>query len=326
MSSLRKMNSLFKVSSVKSKPSKAGSQAALRSLILIIALSLLVVSFAHAVAIPGAENVMPIGIRTPSSFLAQENPTAVVTALGTALNAHNVEAGVALFTDNAVVRDPSNIACLLGPSNVRCEPLEIEAYYSTPAQIRGWLQLLSQENIEVEGAGVSQSSGNNVTWTWQVSVNEYRRLDVAPLVGTGEAIVQGNKIEYLKFFLNTDSERKLQDAFASARKSPYSVAAGGFAVGVVALGLVFPGVAVYYVSRVKKLFATVPRLDKPWILLGGGVGSLFVSVLLAALRDVAGLPASIVDPLFDLTLAVCALFVMLSMILMKRVMISEPDE
>jgi len=49
-------------------------------------------------------------------------------------------------------------------------------------------------------------------------------------------------------------------------------------------------------------------------------------VLLVALREVAAISTSVADPLFDVILAVCAFFVMSAMILMKRVMISEPDE
>lgn len=256
----------------------------------------------------------------------RQNPAAVVAAFEAAVNTHNVAAAVSLFTDDAVVLDPSNIACLYGAIGIRCEPSGGMALYTSKAQIRGWLQLLADENVQVKEIGVAQSNGNNVTWTWEVSVDEYRRLNVAPLVGTGEATVQGNLTKYLKFALSADSELKLQAAFATVRQSPYSVAAGGFAVGIVALGLVFPGVAVYYISRVKRLFATVPRIDKPWMLLGAGVGALFISALLVILRDVAGMSTSVVDPLFDVILAVCAFFVMSAMILMKRVMISELDE
>ena len=312
---------------MKSKTGKAGPKFAQRSLILlVVALSVLVVSLAaHASAIPQAESVQGISIPIRGGPRVQESPAAVVTAFEVALNTHNVTVALSLFTDDAVVLDPSNIACWPGSLNIRCQPIPGSVGIGT-TQIRGWLQVLVEENIQVKEIGALESTGNNVTWTWEVSVDEYRRLNVAPLVGTGEATVQGNLIKYLKFVLSAESEQKLQAAFATVRQSPYSVAAGGFIVGIVALGLVFPAVSVYYVSKVKRLFATVPRLDKPWILLGAGVGSLFVSVLLVALRDVTGMSTSFVDPLFDVILAFCAFFVMSAMILMKRVMISEPDE
>ncbi len=313
---------------MKSKTGKAGPKSAQRSLILLfVALSIIAVSLVpHATAIPQTESVQAISIPIHGGPRIRQNPAAVVAAFEAAVNTHNVAAAVSLFTDDAVVLDPSNIACLYGAIGVRCEPSGGMTLYTSKAQIRGWLQLLADENVQVKEIGVAQSNGNNVTWTWEVSVDEYRRLNVAPLVGTGEATVQGNLTKYLKFALSADSELKLQAAFATVRQSPYSVAAGGFAVGIVALGLVFPGVAVYYISRVKRLFATVPRIDKPWMLLGAGVGALFISALLVILRDVAGMSTSVVDPLFDVILAVCAFFVMSAMILMKRVMISELDE
>jgi hypothetical protein len=303
-----------------------GPKFAQRSLILLVALSVLIVSLAaHATAIPRVESVQGISFLVRGNPGIQESLAAVVAAFEVAVNTHNVAVALSLFTDDAVVVDPSNIACWAGPLGIRCQPIA-GAYYSATTQIRGWLQVLVAENIQVKEIGALESTGNNVTWTWEVSVDEYRRLNVAPLVGTGEATVQGNLIKYLNFVLSAESEQRLQAAFAIARKSPYSVAAGGFAFGIVALGLVFPGVAVYYISRVKRLFATVPRLDKPWMLLGAGVGALFISVLLVALRDVAGMSASVVDPIFDAILAACAFFLMSAMILMKRVMVSEPDE
>ncbi len=313
---------------MKSKTGKAGPKSAQRSLILlVVALSVIAASLVpHATAIPQAESVQAISIPTNGDPRIQQNPAAAVAALEVAVNTHNVAVALSLFTDDAVVLDPSNIACVYGAIGIRCQPATILSVVTSKAQIRGWLQLLAEENIHVDEIGAFQSTGNNVTWTWEVSVDEYRRLNVAPLVGTGEATVQGDLIKYLKFVLSPESEQKLQAAFATVRQSPYSVAAGGFAFGIVALGLVFPGVAVYYISRVKRLFATVPRLDKPWMLLGAGVGALFISVLLVALRDIAGMSTSVVDPLFDVILAVCAFFVMSAMILMKRVMISEPDE
>ncbi|MGD0177564.1 MAG: hypothetical protein ABSA50_11930 [Candidatus Bathyarchaeia archaeon] len=255
----------------------------------------------------------------------QADPVQVLHTFEVQLNAHNVNAALALFTDNAVVYDPTTISCY-GGTGSSCEPGNIIISYTSKTQIRGWLQYLAQVDIEVKEAGVPQIAGSNVTWTWQVSNNGYRTLNIAPLVGAGEAILQGNLIKYFSFRLSADSIGKLTAALAASSRSPYSVAGVSIAFSLVALGMVFPGVAVYYVSRVKRLFASVPKLDKPWILLGAGVGVLFVSVLLVALREVAAISTSVADPLFDVILAVCAFFVMSAMILMKRVMISEPDE
>ena len=254
----------------------------------------------------------------------QADPVEVLHAFEVQLNAHNMDGAIALFTDDAVVYDPTTISCS-GGTGYSCEP-SLTTSYTSKTQIRGWLQYLAQVDIEVREVGVPQTTGNNVTWTWQVSNNGYRNLNIAPLVGTGEAVVQGNLIKYLGFRLNTDSIETLHAALAASSQSSFFIAGQSIAVGLVGLGLVFPAVAVYYVSRVKRLFDTVPNLGKPWILLGAGVGSLFISVMLVALREIGGMSTNVVDPIFDSILAACAFFVMSALILMKRVMISEPDE
>lgn len=252
----------------------------------------------------------------------RQAPGSVIAAFDAALNTHDADSALALFADNAVVTDTSNIACLPGPPP-SCYG---SPSFETRVQIRGWLERLVQENVEVTEPSEYQVLGENVTWAFKVSVDEFRRLGVAPLLGTAEAIVEEDKISSLNLQLDAESTAKLLGAYAASERSSSSLMAGGMGLGVVVLGLIFPGAAIYYVSRVKKLFTTVPRLDKPWILLGAGVASLFVSVLLVALRDIAGMSASIVDSVFDVTLVICAFFIMSAMILMKRVMISEPDE
>jgi hypothetical protein len=194
-------------------------------------------------------------------------------------------------------------------------------------QIRGWLDgLISNDNVQLNDTQMFHVSGNNVSWGVGVSVDAYRTLGVAPLEAHVSATVENGKFSSLSIELTPESTRKLSVALHANRASPYSAMAGGAAFGFIFLGLVFPAVGVYYVSRVKRLFATVPHLDKPWVLLAGGVGALFVSVLLLSIRDVNGVSAGIVDPLFSVTLTICAFLVMSSMILMKRVMLGESNE
>jgi len=253
-----------------------------------------------------------------------QSPASVIVSFEAALNTHDFAAALALFADGAVVSDLSNIACLPGPPPL-C-PAGPWNVFTTKTQIRGWLEQLVKVNVQLKETGTLQETGNNLTWSLDVSVDEYRRLGVAPLAANANAIVEEGKISLLNIALSVESTSKLAAAYRTSRASSYSIMAGGIGFGMIFLGLVFPAAAVYYISRVKRLFAAVPRLDKPWILLGAGVGSLFVSVLLVALREVAGISASIADPLFDLVLVVCMFLVMSAMILMKRVMISEPDE
>jgi hypothetical protein len=245
-----------------------------------------------------------------------------IEAFEAALNNHDSAAALALFADGAVVSDLSNIACLPGP------PPDCPGYsvLTTKTQIGGWLEQLVQFHIQIKDVGTRQVSGSNVTWALQISVDEYRRLGIAPLDANANAIVQGGKINSLTITLTRESTSKLSIAYARNRASPYAIMAGGVGLGVIFVGLVFPAAAVYYISRVKRLFATVPGLDRPWILLGAGVASLFVSLLLEALRVLGGMPAGIADFLFLASLAVCSFFVMSAMILMKRAMVDESDD
>jgi len=294
-------------------------------LIFLFVLSVLVVpTLVHGSGTTQPFETRVLGTPMRQSVPQQADPVEVLHAFEVQLNAHNMDGAIALFTDDAVVYDPTTISCS-GGTGYFCEP-SLSTSYTSKTQIRGWLQYLAQVDIEVREVGVPQTTGNNVTWTWQVSNNGYRNLNIAPLVGAGEAVVQGNLIRYLGFRLSTDSIETLHAALAASSQSSFFIAGQSIAVGLVGLGLVFPAVAVYYVSRVKRLFDTVPNLGKPWILLGAGVGSLFISVVLVALREIGGMSTNVVDPIFDATLAACAFFVMSALILMKRVMISEPDE
>jgi len=253
---------------------------------------------------------------------AEQGDSAIATSFDTALNNHDSDTALAFFSDSAVVSDVSNIACLPGPPP--CPALA--SPYTSHVQIRGWLQALVEENVQVTQVGGFNVTGNHIAWTVEITVDEYRRLNVAPLVATIDAVVQDGKINSLTIGLTEESTRKLAVGYASNQAAPYSGLAAGVSLGIFGLGFVFPAAAIYYISRVKRLFASVPMLGRPWILLGAGVGSLLVSLLLESLRDVVGISASTADYLFTAILAICAFFVMSAMVLMKRVMIGEPDE
>jgi hypothetical protein len=296
---------------------EASRKANKKTIILLAILVLLAFTFARAFAQPQTqpEDLKPL--RHASQF-----SSSIASSFDVDLNNHDSAAALALFADGAIVSDLSNIACLPGPPPF-CQGSNV---FVTKTQIRGWLEQLVSINVQLNETQTFHMSGNNVSWAVDVSVDEYRRLGVAPLEANVNAVVENGKFSSFSIELTAESTGKLSSAYATNRASPYSVMAGGLAFGVFFLGLIFPAVGVYYISRVKRLFATAPGLDKPWVLLGAGVGALFVSVLLVLLRDVTGISARIVDPFFGVTLTICAFLVMSSMILMKRVMLGESDE
>jgi len=254
----------------------------------------------------------------------QADPVEVLHAFEVQLNAHNMDAALALFTDDAVVYDPTTISCS-GGTGYSCEPSIINSY-TTKTQIRGWLQYLAQVDIEVKEIGAPETTGNNLTWMWQVSNNGYRSLNIAPLVGAGEAVVQGNLIKYLNFRLSTDSIEKLQAALAAYSRSPFSVAVESIGFGLFVLGLVFPAAAAYYISRVRTLFAAVPKLKRPWILLQAAVVSLFTAILLVGVRSSVGTSIQFLDIIQYVAVVLTGFFILVAMVLMKRVWLVAPDD
>jgi hypothetical protein len=259
------------------------------------------------------------------SHIEQFNNSAVASALDSALNRHDSQAALALFSDSAVIYDLSNIVCLPGPPP-SCSVSNGQIVFASKVQIRGWLEQLATENVTVKEVGGFNVTGDNVSWTLEVTVNEFRRLDIGPLVATAQATIHNGRIDSLTIKLTPDSLTKLSLAYSSSQRAPYSVLAAGLSLGVITFGLVFPAAAIYYISRVKRLFASVPRLDRPWILLGAGVGTLLVSLLLESIGDLTGVSPATTDSAFTALLAICAFLVMLSMFLMKRVIIGEADE
>lgn len=88
-------------------------------------------------------------------------------------------------------------------------------------------------------------------------------------------------------------------------------------VGVAAIGLACSAVAIYYIIRVKNGFAALPRLERPWLLLGLGVASLFVA---ASTIPIGGLSLSVgILHLIQIAAVVsAAFFILTAMVTMKQ--------
>jgi protein-S-isoprenylcysteine O-methyltransferase Ste14 len=96
--------------------------------------------------------------------------------------------------------------------------------------------------------------------------------------------------------------------------------------GVIAIGLLIPVFTLFYISRVRSLFAAVPRLERPWLLLEVGVVLLFASLLATATSDSLAYTSSLLRPLGNVLLVLTAFFILYAMVTMKRAWtISESD-
>jgi hypothetical protein len=251
---------------------------------------------------------------TDQGIGVRQGPGSVLAMFDAALNGHDVDSALALFADDAVVKDKSNIACIPG-----CSPLYLPTLeYKTKIQIRGWLEELVRDNIEVKELGDYKVDANNVTWVLAISVDEFRRLGVAPLNGAAEAIVREGKISSLSVKLDTESTARLAAAYATSHRVPSSIMASGIGLGVVALGLIFPAAAIYYISRVRSLFASVPWMRRPWSLLEAGVAMLALALLSFGIRNMVGVEPRTWIAIQSAVLIVSTGFFFAAMVMMKR--------
>jgi protein-S-isoprenylcysteine O-methyltransferase Ste14 len=96
--------------------------------------------------------------------------------------------------------------------------------------------------------------------------------------------------------------------------------------GLTALGLIFPVLALLYISQVRSIFAAVPKLERPWLLLEIGVILLLASLVTAAISNTLSSASNVLRPLGNLLLVLTSFFILYAMITMKRVWtISESD-
>lgn len=133
----------------------------------------------------------------PTSAAQADDPAAVVKALDAALNAHDLEAALALFADDALVKDgdpaPGATGNFLGKE-----------------QIRTWLAGVVSPALafQVTSSG-HQVSGDLVTWVWRASIADFKPLGVDPEDGSSAALVQGGKIRFYSVASSAEWRAKL---------------------------------------------------------------------------------------------------------------------
>jgi hypothetical protein len=86
-------------------------------------------------------------------------------------------------------------------------------------------------------------------------------------------------------------------------------------LGLAAVSLAFLAVAIYYIMIVKNSFAGLRRLERPWLLLECGVGSLFIAALTAPWLNVS---TYLLDLVQILAVVLAAFFILTAMVLMKQ--------
>jgi len=145
---------------------------------------------------------------------AANDPLSVVEALDATLNAQNVDGALALFADDATVRQSPPQP---GSTGV----------YQGKAAVRTFLASDVAQDIHFDLAAPRQVAGERVTWINNTSIDPWRKLGIAPLQGQGDATVHGGKIVSLTITLTPDSLATLQRAMAAATPSGPPRAGGG---------------------------------------------------------------------------------------------------
>ena len=90
-----------------------------------------------------------------------------------------------------------------------------------------------------------------------------------------------------------------------------------FLLGIAAVGLIFSVVAIYYITGLKKGFADLQRLERPWLVLECGVASLIIAGLTNSWPGVSP-PIDLLHLVQTVAVVVAAFFILTAMVLMKQ--------
>jgi hypothetical protein len=155
---------------------------------------------------------------------AADDPLSVIDTLDATLNAASADGALALFADDATVRQSPPQPGATG-------------IYRGKAEVRTFLASIVAQHIHFDLAAPRQVAGERVTWINNTAIDPWRTLGIAPLQGQGDATVHDGKIVSLSITLTSDSLAKLQRAVAAATPSgPPRTGGGGEAFFIRRLG------------------------------------------------------------------------------------------
>jgi hypothetical protein len=137
------------------------------------------------------------------------DPESVIRALMDALNAQDMDAGMALIADDTV------ITLLPPPAKVFSGKEQIRAYWEAWLSMNGYVEV---SNFQV--------NGDRATWSADVWTEKYRDLNIAPMVADGEGIVQDGVLKSWTFTKTDESGIRCQGAGGDGCQSRRSSSAG----------------------------------------------------------------------------------------------------
>jgi len=155
------------------------------------------------------------------------DPQSVFDGFHAAVNAHDIDAALAFFADDAVVQFPNQ-----PPPNV----------FRGKTEIRAWLQGDADQHIQVKTEQV-KVAGDTMTWIAKVDVDDVRPLGIT-IEGPAEAVLQDGKLKSFSFTLSDATLAKLQAATAQPQAMPATGASPDHIWMLVIMGLGIVGLGV----------------------------------------------------------------------------------
>ena len=158
-----------------------------------------------------------VGLGAPTTTQAAD-PSAVARALNDAMNAHDVDAAVALIADDAVVHAQGQT-------------------FTGREQIRGWIVSLAQQDFQSRVVGPTTVTGDTVVLREDILVDDWRRVGLDPLATRVEITVRDDLVSSITTTIFPESQARLQGALPRSGGPAMSLTAA-LGAALVCLGLI----------------------------------------------------------------------------------------
>ena len=146
--------------------------------------------------------VLSVVLASPMTVAAQEDPGALLQAFLETYNAHDVEASLALFADDAVLTEPS------------WEDMTAVTTLTGHDEIRGWLAPAEGESPDQVTLGEIVVDGDTATAPFEAEIPDMEEFGLSPLVGTVEIVAVDGKIAQFNITYDEEWAGRASEVFA----------------------------------------------------------------------------------------------------------------
>jgi hypothetical protein len=131
---------------------------------------------------------------TPAETRASD-PSVIVQAFNSALNAHDIDAALALVSDEAILQDRGQTI-------------------TGRTQIRSWIVSLAAQNFHGRVVGPVTITGETIVQRRDILIDDWRRLGLDPLPTRTEFVVRDGMVHSFTSTLFPEAQTRLQQALA----------------------------------------------------------------------------------------------------------------